>query len=171
MSALARPFASITSLASIAAAATLTLAACSRPEPPQITTIGGKVTSISLGGIDVNATLEAYNPNSFDLEVKSFKAHVVLNGDVDLGTVTAKKVLKLPSKKKVRFDVPIHAGWPNAAALGALAATNKDVPYDVKGEAEVTEPVDITVPFHVKGMVTHAQLVQAAGSAIPKLPF
>ncbi len=47
-------------------AAVLALSSCSKPEPPTVTPISGRVSAISTTGITVDAKLEAYNPNEFE---------------------------------------------------------------------------------------------------------
>lgn len=153
------------------AAAAVALAACSKPEPPTVTPISARVTRISPAGITVEAKLEAYNPNSFEIGVKSFTATVVLDGSHNLGTVTAPHALKLPAKKKKQFAIPIALNWSNVAALAPLALSNRDVPYEASGKVKVSaESIELELPFKVSGVVTHQQMQQAVGSAIPKIP-
>ena len=59
-------------------AAALGLAACSRPEPPTITPVSGRVTSIGTNGIALSAKLEADNPNGFEVSIKSLSATITL---------------------------------------------------------------------------------------------
>ncbi len=150
-------------------AAALALAGCSRPEPPEITQVSGKVTSIDPSGIGVQATIEARNPNDFDLEIKSFTAKLTLDNNVDLGNISGPNPVKLPKKKKTKFNVPISIKWRDAAALAPIAASGRDVPYVVDGTVELREPVEMSVPFKVTGTVTHAQIMQAVGKSTPKV--
>jgi LEA14-like dessication related protein len=152
-------------------AAALALGACSKPEPPTITPISGRITSISPSGMSVEAKLEGYNPNSFDITVKSFTAKVTLDDKYDIGTVTERKAIELPSKKKKQFDVPISLKWHDVAALAPLALSNRDVPYVAEGSVKVkAESIELEVPFKVNGIVTHAQISQAVGRSIPQIP-
>lgn len=156
---------------SLLAAAAVALAACSAPEPPTVQPLSGRVTQIDAGGITVEAKLEAQNPNDFDIEVKSFTAKIVLDGKYDIGTVTSQHALTLPANKKKVFDLPISMKWSDAAAIAPLALGSRDVPYEASGKVKVAaKSVGIEVPFTVTGVVTHAQIMQAVGSAIPKIP-
>lgn len=146
-----------------------TLAGCSRPEPPQITSISGRVTTIDPNGINVTANLEAYNPNDFALEIKTATGKITLDGSIDLGQVTVPNPVKLPARKKVKFNVPIAVKWHDAASLVPLGASGKDVPYTVDGTVDLKEPVEMQVPFKVSGVVTHAQIMQAVGKSSPKV--
>jgi LEA14-like dessication related protein len=153
------------------AAAVLSLAACSKPEPPTVTPISGRVTSISTTGITVEAKLEAHNPNDFDLNVKSFTATVVLDNTYNIGTVTSPHAIKLPAKKKKQIEIPIALKWNDVASLAPLAMSNKDVPYEASGTVKVSaESIELELPFKVTGIVTHAQIMQAVGKSIPKVP-
>lgn len=153
------------------AVAVLALASCSRPEPPTVRPISGRVSSISPSGITVDAKLEAENPNDFELGVRSFTATIVLDGKYNIGTVTSPHALKLPAKKKKQFDVPISLRWNDVGSLAPLALSNRDVPYEASGKVKVSvESVELEVPFTVTGIVTHQQIVQAVGNSIPKIP-
>ena len=152
-------------------AATVALAACSKPEPPTVTPISGRVTKIDSSGITVEAKLEAHNPNDFEIKVKSFTATIVLDDKHNIGTVTAPHAITLPANKKKQFEIPISLNWANAASLAPLAMSNRDVPYEASGKVKVSaQSIELELPFTVKGVVTHQQLVQAVGSAIPKVP-
>ncbi len=154
-----------------AAAATVALVACSRPEPPTVTPISGRVISISNTGITVEAKLEGYNPNDFDIAVKSFTATVVLDHQYNIGTVSSPHAVSLPARKKKVFEVPISVKWNDVGALAPLALSNKDVAYDATGTVQVSAgSVDVDGPFAVSGVVTHAQISQAVGKSIPKIP-
>jgi len=155
----------------LAAVATVALVACSRPEQPTIQPISGRVSAISNTGITVEAKLEAYNPNDFEIAVKSFTATIVLDHQHNIGQVTSAQAVTLPARKKKVFDVPIAIKWNDVGALAPLAMSNKDVPYDASGTVKVgSGSFEVEVPFKVSGVVTHAQISQAVGKAIPHLP-
>jgi LEA14-like dessication related protein len=152
-------------------AAALGLAACSRPEPPTVRPISGRVTSVGSNGIALSAKLEADNPNSFEVSIKSLTATITLDGKYNVGTVTIPNAITLPAKKKKTFEVPISMPWGNVAEIAPLALQIRDVPYEVKGTVKGgADGLDLEVPFTVTGVVTHQQIQQAVGSAIPKLP-
>lgn len=152
-------------------AAALALAACSAPEPPTVKPISGRVSAIDPSGITVEAKLEAHNPNDFDIKVKSFTASIVLDNKHNIGTVTSLHAITLPAHKKKVFDLPIAMKWNDVAALAPLALSNRDVPYEASGKVKVSaKSIDLEIPFTVTGVVTHAQIVQAVGSSIPKIP-
>jgi LEA14-like dessication related protein len=154
-----------------AATAALALAACSRPEPPTVTPVSGRVTGISTSGIDIAAKLEAFNPNDFDLSVKSYTVSVILDHQIHAGTVTSAHGVDLPARKKKVFEVPISVKWNDVAAIVPLALGNRDIPFEADGKVMVGGSViDVAIPFKVGGVVTHQQISQAVGKAIPKIP-
>src|SRR5262249_37536213 len=133
------------------------LASCSRPEPPRITPQKATVTSVTASGIELRVRLEAYNPNSIDLSAKSVKGKVTLDGKYDVGTVNVAQPMKLPAGKKTLLDVPVSTKWSSITALGALAQSNRPVPYQVDGSVELAG-VDASVPFSIQGTLTHDQI-------------
>lgn len=161
----------MTAARSLLAAAALTLVACSKPEPPTVRPISGRITSINGNGITVEAKLEAKNPNSFDIKVKSFNATIVLDDKINIGTVTSLHSITLPAEKKKQIDLPISVKWNDVGALAPLALSNRDVPYEASGTVKVAAgSVDLDLPFKVTGVVTHAQITQAVGKSIPHVP-
>jgi len=155
--------------------AALALGACSKPEPPTVRPLSGRVTAISPAGIDVEAKLEAYNPNDFDIAVKSFTATVTLDHQYAAGTVTSTHPVTLPAGKKKVFDLPLAVKWNDVLALAPLALSNRDVPWDADVRVTVSGAgVDVDLPFKLTGVLTHAQITQAVGRSLPKiqgLPF
>jgi LEA14-like dessication related protein len=158
----------------VATAAVLSLSACSAcspPEAPTVKPISGRVTGINTGGLEVEAKLEAWNPNDFDIQVKGFSADVMLDKKIDLGTVTSSVAVTLPARKKKVFEIPIGVKWNDAAAVAPLAFSNRDVPWAADGTVKISaRSLDVDVPFKVSGVVTHAQIVQAVGRSVPKIP-
>jgi len=148
----------------------LGLAACSRPQPPKVTPEGGRVTSISLGGLDVDVRLKVENPNDIDLDVESVVAHVTVDGTYDLGTVVIPKAVHLPANKTIEAVVPVHGAWGNLAALAPLAQKHADIPYEIDGTAKVSNVVTLDLPFKITGTLSRAEMMRIAASAIPKLP-
>lgn len=158
-----------------AALASLALAGCTKPEPPTVRPVSGRITGINTTGLEVEAKLEAQNPNDFDIQVKSFTATVTLDHQINIGTVTANHAVTLPANKKKVFDLPITVKWADVSSLAPLALGSRDVPWDAEGTVKVSaESLDVSLPFKVNGTVTHQQIVTAVGKSLPKglpLPF
>jgi LEA14-like dessication related protein len=151
--------------------AALAIAGCSGPEPPTLTPVSGAITSVSPTGIGLRVKLEAYNPNSFGLTTRDVTAKVTLDGRYDVGTVTIKHALELPSKKRTPLDIPVTVAWRDLAGLAGLAASGRDVPYAVEGTVAIGgEKLNVDVPFRIAGSLTQKELLQATMSSLPKLP-
>jgi LEA14-like dessication related protein len=152
-------------------AAALGLLQCTKPEPPTVKPVSGKVTGINGTGLDVEAKLEAHNPNDFEIKVKSFSATVTLDHKLSIGPVSSPQAVTLPANKNKVFDVPISVKWNDVAALAPLALSNKDVPWEAEGTVKiVAESLEVSLPFKVNGVITHQQLVSAVSKSLPKLP-
>jgi LEA14-like dessication related protein len=151
-------------------ATVLVYGGCTRPEPPTITPISGRVTQISPSGITVTAKLEGYNPNGFHIRVKSATTHLVLDSTYDVGTMTLQYPVDLPSQKRQTFEIPVSLNWRDVLTLVPMALSNRDVPYVADGTIQVSAAsIDLEVPFKVTGFVTHKQLVEAVGRSVPKI--
>lgn len=150
--------------------AAVLLVACSRPQPPAIIPEKVTITSIGSGGIGVLLELGLQNPNSIDLAGRSVTAKVVLDGQHDLGSITVPNGIKLPAGKQTDLSLPLSLPWKDLTALLTLAAASRDIPYDIDGTITVgSDTFHADLPFHLKGVLTHAQLVQATVNSIPRL--
>jgi LEA14-like dessication related protein len=148
------------------------LEGCSRPKPPTITPEKATITSIGPGGIGVVLELGLDNPNSIELAGRAVTAKVVLDGKYDLGTVTAPNGIKLPAGKRTDLSVPMSLPWKDLPTLLALAGQGRDVPYDIDGTLTVGgDTFHADLPFHLTGVLTREQLIQATVNSLPRLPF
>jgi LEA14-like dessication related protein len=155
----------------VALAAALATGACTAPEVPTVKPVSGRVLGINTTGLELEAKLEAENKNDFDIEVKSFTATITLDKTIKIGTVSAPNPVTLPANKKKVFDVPMSVKWNDAMTLAPLALSNRDVPWEAEGKVQVGgNHLDVELPFKVSGVVTHQQIVQAAGRSLPKIP-
>ena len=149
----------------------LVAGACSKPLPPQLTPKEAKVTSVDPTGFDMRVKMEAFNPNGFELSVRSVVAHVVVDGTHDLGTVTAAQPMSLPANARTLIDVPLNMKWKGAVNLATLAASRRPIPYVVDGTATVGgESLNIDVPFKLQGTMTPEQLQAAGLKSLQNIP-
>jgi hypothetical protein len=152
--------------------ALVALTGCSRPEPPSIVPEKATITTIGPAGIGLVLDIGIQNDNSIDLAGRSLTAKVILDQRHDLGTITMPNGIKLPAKKRTPLSVPMSLPWKDVGALVALATQARSIPYDVDGSLTVGgETFHAEVPFHLSGVLTHEQLLQATVSSLPKLPF
>jgi len=151
--------------------AVLALAGCAKPDPPKLTPERAKVTSVTATGIGFELELDAYNPNAVTLSTRKVDAKVTLDGKYDMGKVTVATPLELPAKKHTKLTVPVSTKWSDLSSVAALAASNRTVPYRVDGTVQLGgDTLNVDVPFHMDGTVTHEQLVQATLNSLPKIP-
>jgi LEA14-like dessication related protein len=146
------------------------LVACQKPLPPQLTPKEVKVTAVSLEGFDMRVKMDAFNPNGFELSVRSVVAHVVVDGTQDLGTVTATQPITLPPSAHTAIDVPMSVRWKGVGGLATIAAARKPVPYTVDGTATIGgERLNVDVPFKLEGVITPQQAAEAAAKSLGAL--
>lgn len=158
-------------VAAIAALASVGLWGCNKPKPPQLTPKEVAVTSVDMGGFDMRVKMEAFNPNGFDIAVRSITAHVVVDGTQDLGTVTASQPITLPANARTLIDVPMNVKWKGIGGLAALAQARKPVPYTVEGTATVGgESLNVDLPFKLTGTITPEQVQQALAKSLKGIP-
>ncbi len=159
-------------LVAVAVCGSLALAACSKPKPPVLTPKETRVTAIDGKGITFLARVDAFNPNGFDLTARSMTAHVILEGGVDLGTVTAPNGVSIPAGGHAEITAPLQLQWQGMSTVAQLAATGKPIPYKVEGTVTLgSERFNVDVPFSVGGTITREQILGAALKAIPPLPL
>ena len=143
------------------------LSACSKPQAPTLVPKEATVTDVSLTGFDMTVKLDAFNPNSFPIAVRSMSAHVIVNGNQDLGTVTSNTPINLPANAHTLVDAPLNVKWKGAAGIASLAQARQPVPYVVDGTATVGgESLNVDVPFKLTGTITPQQLQTAAQKSL-----
>ena len=148
----------------------LLVVACSRPKPPTITPEKAQVTAIGPAGIEMNVELSVENPNGIELSARSVTAKVVLDGQYALRPLTVPHNFTLTARSRSRLVVPMALKWEEVSTLLVLARSNRNIPYDVDGSVNVGgETVNMDVPFHLRGEVTHEQLLQTTLNSLPRL--
>jgi LEA14-like dessication related protein len=147
------------------------VAGCTKPKPPQLTPQQVAVTAVDVAGFDMRVTMDAFNPNSFAISVRSVVAHVVVDGTQDLGTVTASQPIALPPNAHTLVDVPMTVKWKGIGGLATIAQARKPVPYTVDGTATIGgESLNVDLPFKLQGQITPEQVQQAAKKSLQAIP-
>jgi hypothetical protein len=147
------------------------VAACSKPLNPTLVPERVEFVSVGMTGVNVKVHIAATNPNRSDLEVRSLTGKVRFDGANDVGSTTIEHALTLPGKKTTSFEAPLALAWAKMPALMATVATERDVPYEVEGTVNLGgDLLNVTVPFKIAGVATHAQIVRAAASSFVNLP-
>lgn len=147
------------------------LAACSRPKPPTITPDKGELTSIGPDGIHLMLHLGVENPNRYDLSARSVTGKVLLDGRYDVGSVAVSQPFRLPSGQVTRLSVPTTLALRDLPTVLGLAASSRNLTYDVDGSVNVGgESLNVNLPFHLSGELTHEQLLKATVNSLPAFP-
>jgi LEA14-like dessication related protein len=155
----------------IIAGAGAATAGCTTPQPPQLTPQSAAITSVDIAGFDMRVKMDAFNPNGVELSIQSVTAHVIVDGNQDLGTVTASQAFTLPANAHTALDVPMSVKWKSVGNLATIAAARRDVPYTLDGTAKVGgERLNIDLPFKLTGTLTAAQLQQAGMKSLQAIP-
>jgi LEA14-like dessication related protein len=144
---------------------------CSKPDPPVLTPKSAKLSAISVAGVSFDLSVEAYNPNSVELSARSVTGKVVVDGKYDLGAATISTPISLPAGARTTLDVPLALNWHDVGALAQLAAQSRPVPYTVDGTVTVGgERLNVDLPFHMTGTITHEKLVEVTTRSLPTIP-
>jgi len=144
---------------------------CAKPKAPQLTPKEVAVTSVDVAGFDMRVKMDAFNPNGFDIAVRSIVAHVIVDGTQDLGTVTASSPITLPANAHTQIDVPMSVKWKGLGGLAVIAQARKPVPYTVDGTATIGgESLNLDVPFKLQGQITPQEVQQAAVKSLRAIP-
>ncbi|MGH7437925.1 MAG: LEA type 2 family protein, partial [Polyangiaceae bacterium] len=62
--------------------------------------------------------------------------------------------------------------WTDMGVLAQIAATSGGVPYSVDGTLDMGgKLLQVGVPFHLDGTITHEQIVGAALKSLPMVPW
>jgi LEA14-like dessication related protein len=147
------------------------LMACNRPKPPTLTPEKGELTAIGPDGIHLTLHLGVENPNRFELSARSVTGRVLLDGKHDMGTVAVSQPFRLPAGQVTRLSVPITVALRDVPLILGLAASNRDLSYDVDGTVNVGgDSLNVNLPFHLRGELTHEQLVRATVNSLPRFP-
>jgi LEA14-like dessication related protein len=145
--------------------------ACNRPKPPTLTPEKGELTAIGPDGIHLTLFLGVENPNRFDLSARSVAGRVLLDGKHDMGTVAVSQPFRLAGGQVTHLAVPITLGLKDVPLVLGLAASNRDISYDVDGTVNVGgDSLNVNLPFHLSGQITHEQLVRATVNSLPRFP-
>lgn len=137
---------------------------------PKMAIHHAEVTGVQLGlplsvGVNLNIVLAVYNPNSFDIQIRSFNGQAVVNNRYPFYVNIAPN-LWLPSKQTVLMTVPVT--MPASAAMQIMSETlnSPAVPYRVTGKANVTATSSLgvkvdDVEVDEQGLIQRQAVVEA----------
>ncbi len=158
-------------LAIIATLFTLTIWGCSKPQAPTLIPESTRISTVTPKGIGVRITLNANNPNDFDLMARGVKATIVMGDKVKLGPVEVPHGISLPAKGTKKLKLDINATWEQAAQVAQLASGGPTIPYVVEGTVKVGgKSLNVDLPFKINGEVSQTQLIAAGLKGLPSIP-
>lgn len=145
----------------------LLLAGCgSRPQVPTVTPRSTQITGVVANGLAMRIDLLVYNPNGYDLTVRSMSARVTAQG-TDLGTIQHAQQFNLPAGQNIPFVADVTVPWGDLPSLAASAILSPSIPYRVRGRV-IAGRGNITVeaPFEIEGQIPRTMLLRIPGAAI-----
>ncbi|HEY6562076.1 MAG TPA: LEA type 2 family protein [Polyangiaceae bacterium] len=139
----------------------LSLAGCSKPEPPQVTARSARVTATAPTGVQLAVELDVHNPNSFPLLVESVEGTLSVAGGAEIGRGTARPGTDIPAQGAAPVTSQLTIPWSNLTALAPFALSGAPVPYTFEGRARVGgKRLNVEVPFTLRGELSREQLLQ-----------
>jgi len=132
----------------------IVLAACStiRPEPPQVQLSALEITDVSLSHANFLATLELYNPNEFDLEIKRIAFTLILN-DVRIANGMSAKTFSIPAQANGMAEVRLTSSFLDLFRFTSNLRGRDRVDFHLVGEVRIGGPglLGTTIPIERLG--------------------
>ena len=129
------------------------LSSCSKPKPPQYAGFQNfRIEKASVSNSILATDVKLYNPNGYNLQLKSADLEVYMN-DKYLGRSVLDSLIVLPSKDTATFPLRMQASAKDILSNGAKLLLNPDVKIRVTGNAKAGRSgVFINVPINYEGM-------------------
>jgi LEA14-like dessication related protein len=130
-----------------------TLSSCSKPQPPQYAGYENfRLEKASINNSILATDVKLYNPNSYNLQLKSADLQVYFN-DRYLGRSTLDSLIILPAKDTAKFPLRMQASAKDILRNGANLLMNPDVKIRITGNAKAGRSgVFINVPINYEGV-------------------
>lgn len=139
---------------SIAALLGMILVACStiRPEPPQIQLSSLAISDVSLSHANFVATVDLYNPNGFDLEIKRIEFTLFLN-DVRIANGFSAKMFSIPAQANGMAEIRLASSFLDLFQFTRDLRGNDRVFFHLIGEVKLGGPgvFGKTIPIEREG--------------------
>lgn len=139
----------------------LLISSCGRPQVPIVAPQSTQISGIQAGGLTVNLDLLIYNPNDYELSVRSLRAEVSAQGN-DLGTVERPESFRLPAGQNTPFSTQVTVPWGDLPGLAITAILSPTIPYHVEGSVRVGSErhrITVSVPFQMDGQLPRTTLL------------
>jgi LEA14-like dessication related protein len=130
-----------------------TLSSCSKPEPPKYVGYEKfRLEKASLSNSILATDVKLYNPNSYNLQLKSASLDIYFN-DKFLGHSTLDSLITLPAKDTATFPVRMQASAKDIFSNSAKLLLNPDVRIRITGNAKAGRSgIFVNVPINYEGV-------------------
>ncbi|MFO0550245.1 MAG: LEA type 2 family protein [Polyangiaceae bacterium] len=105
---------------------------------PTVSLRGAVFRGVSLTGANFDANLEIHNPNTFDVQVRSVRANVIIENVPGPIPIDAKPERWVPAGQSATVAVPFTVMWTQVPTVLASTLSATEVNYRVVGRADVT---------------------------------
>jgi LEA14-like dessication related protein len=126
---------------------------CSKPQPPSYVGYENfRLEKASVANSILATDVKLYNPNSYDLQLKSASVDVYLN-DRFFGHSNVDSLIVLPGKDTATFPLRMQASAKDILRNGASLLMNPEVKLRITGNAKAGKGgIFINVPINYEGM-------------------
>ncbi|HUC81377.1 MAG TPA: LEA type 2 family protein [Flavisolibacter sp.] len=126
---------------------------CSKPQPPQYVGYENfRVEKASLSNSILATNIKLYNPNRYNLQLKSASMDVYFN-DKFLGHSSLDSLITLPAKDTAKFPLRMQASAKDILSNSAKLLLNPDVKIRITGNAKAGRSgIFVNVPINYEGV-------------------
>ena len=111
-----------------------------------------RVRGLGLSGGSLDAYLNVYNPNGFNLDATRLTYTVSVGDNAQLGTGALDSRFTVQNKDSTTIRIPIDFTYAGIGAAARQMMQSGSVPYNVSGDVTVATPVgNFTVPYSGTG--------------------
>jgi hypothetical protein len=158
--------------ASLAAILALGAAAPGCVTQPKVSVHHAELRGISPFGLQTVIFLSVRNDNAYDVQIRNVNVNVTFGRGYPLGPINYQPNQWLPSNQTTLVAVPVQLPWTLVPTLVAETVGSYNIPYHVKGAADVTATRTFGIerdnyPVDEGGVIPRQLVVDSARSAIP----
>jgi LEA14-like dessication related protein len=111
-----------------------------------------KVRGLGLTGGSIDAYLNVYNPNGFNLDATRLTYKVTVGDNAELGTGALDSRFTVQNNDSTTIRIPIDFTYSGIGAAARQIMQSGSVPYNVAGDITVGTPLgNFTVPYSGTG--------------------
>ncbi len=134
-------------------------------ETPQIQAQSMEFTGIDGSGVTFRVVFNAYNPNTFDLNLSNLNAHLFLDGN-DVGSSVTAVGAALPPMRWVPVTANVTVPWNGVPASIMAAAGSPMVNYVLQGQVTVEHYLSVRASFQTGGTVPREFFMRGAMNSV-----